>query len=112
MIIPILEAYSHMEMATATLRRHADESLEASRDCCHSPFLASNDKPAATLADAAALESKDHLRERFERLAFRWAQVFEGCTSADAVVEIEAACALARRKTAQQWQAAGRFQPP
>ena len=111
MIILILEAYSHMEAATATLRRHADESLEAGQDCCDSPFLASNNKPAATPAGAATLESTDHLRERFERLAFRWVQVFESCTSADAVAEIEAACALARRRTAQQWHAEGRLRP-
>ena len=99
------------EASAVTLRQNLGDMLNRVQYRRDSIVITKDGKPVAALVDAALFERIRAMQERFDALCDRIAKGYENVPEDEGMAEIEAACALARKETADEWRRAGRLPP-
>ena len=99
------------EASAVTLRQNLGDMLNRVQYRRDSIVITKDGKPVAALVDAALFERIRAMQERFDALCDRIAKGYENVPEDEGMAEIEAACALARTETADEWRRAGRLPP-
>ena len=99
------------ETTAVTLRQNLGDMLNRVQYRRDSIVITKDGKPVAALVDAALFERIRAMQERFDALCDRIAKGYENVPQDEGMAEIERACDLARRETADEWRSAGRLPP-
>ena len=99
------------EASAVTLRQNLGDMLNRVQYRRDSIVITKDGKPVAALVDAALFERIRAMQERFDALCDRIAKGYENVPEDVGMAEIEAACALARQETADEWRRDGRLPP-
>lgn len=99
------------EASAVTLRQNLGDMLNRVQYRRDSIVITKDGKPVAALVDAALFERIRAMQERFDALCDRIAKGYENVPEDEGMAEIEAACALARKETADEWRRDGRLPP-
>ncbi len=99
------------EASAVTLRQNLGDMLNRVQYRRDSIVITKDGKPVAALVDAALFERIRAMQERFDALCDRIAKGYENVPEDEGMAEIEAACALARQETADEWRRDGRLPP-
>ena len=99
------------ETTAVTLRQNLGDMLNRVQYRRESIVITKDGKPVAALVDAVLFERIRAMQDRFDALCDRIAKGYENVPEAEGMAEIDAACAVARRETADEWRRSGRLPP-